>query len=312
MAKKEKYPLVLETPLITIEDDTNINELQEKLPDNCFLLGEGGVYRYNKNKLYTSIIKMNKFSSLAEIDTGMKWNLPKLPFQILQETVTFFTKVYDEHKSESCVMLYYNFKTKKFKIGIPKQEVTATTIDYSEVPVFKGFTIVGSIHCHGSMSAFHSGTDDDDEMDFDGLHITVGTIASPTFACRFITNGQQSKIDIKKCVDMPSLLTSIDEDIMEKVSKKTYSKANQTHLGGGAWFGKSASSYSKTVNNVKETFKTQIFTYMDVKTGQWMEMDIMLLTKKERRNLRKWVNECKKAGLETNTILSDITIDKKK
>jgi len=301
--KKQKYPLVLNLPCIEVDEDTNL----KVLPDACFLLGNGGIYRYNKNKLYSSIIKMDKFNSLVELKPGMSWNLPKLPFQILQETVTFFTEVYKEHSSESCVMLYYNFKTKKFKIGIPEQEVSATTIDYKDVPVYKGFDMIGSIHCHGSMSAFHSETDNDDEMDFDGLHITVGTINNPTFACRYITNGMQKKIDIKDCVVMPSLLMKGNETYMDKVSKKTYNfskSQSNTITCNQQWWNK-----QNVHNHVKETLKQNVVTFYDCDTGIWDNEDIMLMRKKDRKAIKRWVERSVALGIDTTGIISERLVE---
>ena len=38
----------------------------------------------------------------------------------------------------------------------------------------EGYLRVGTIHSHCDFGAFHSGTDINDEADFDGLHVTFG------------------------------------------------------------------------------------------------------------------------------------------
>lgn len=89
---------------------------------------------------------------------------------------------------------------------------------------FDDYRLIGSIHSHGSMGAFHSSTDDGDEFDFDGLHITVGTIdTNPTYSCRFISCGHDFKIsDIKDIVEMPELSGEFPEEWSKQVSKKQF------------------------------------------------------------------------------------------
>jgi len=55
-------------------------------------------------------------------------------------------------------------------------------------PAPEGFELFGTIHSHAGISAFHSGTDDRDEIHFDGLHITVGNLDKPSrsYACRWM------------------------------------------------------------------------------------------------------------------------------
>jgi hypothetical protein len=72
------------------------------------------------------------------------------------------------------VLIGWDRKNKKIEIVPPKtQSVTAASIKYT-MEKLPGISIIGSIHSHASMSAFHSGVDIKDEIDFDGLHITLG------------------------------------------------------------------------------------------------------------------------------------------
>ncbi|NTU99147.1 hypothetical protein HGA64_04045 [Candidatus Falkowbacteria bacterium] len=83
----------------------------------------------------------------------------------------------------------------------PEQKVAYAELEYSPHDRFDGYLLVGSIHSHGSGMAHHSTgskfSDYDDEVTFDGMHITIGNINSRVFSvsCSIMVNGKRFMLD---------------------------------------------------------------------------------------------------------------------
>jgi hypothetical protein len=144
--------------------------------------------------LRTSIVKVvNNIvgRSVAPIDyqitqhnavrEAAEYNLPAIPFEMVNRLDEFFRLVDAQHGTESIVLLTFDpSKTDSSGWGIlvPEQTNTSVHCNYnpdsivSEKP--QDVLIVGSVHSHPSMAAYASGTDHSDQDDFDGLHITFG------------------------------------------------------------------------------------------------------------------------------------------
>jgi len=170
-----------------------VNDGNEKLPDDdiCYIVGKSGVFLKKKLGLMESICKVDIISTLKDIKPSAILHIPKIPGQCFAKVVDFFRQVYSKFSGESIILLFYNEDKKLFKLDCPKQEVTGGSLHYT-VKNIKGYNLIGTIHSHGSMSAFHSGTDDADERNFDGIHITIGKVNdNNTFqiSCSIVSNG---------------------------------------------------------------------------------------------------------------------------
>lgn len=135
--------------------------------------------------------------TIASSDATFKWTGPKIPREEWNKVLAFFRWTYNEHKSESQVKMFVNHVTKEWKAwafpqraktGMTAVEIPATLNDSEEIKEqrrqFKeseGWTYFGTVHHHCSSSAFQSGTDEHNERDQDGLHITVGKIDEDQF-----------------------------------------------------------------------------------------------------------------------------------
>lgn len=89
---------------------------------------------------------------------------------------------------EVSVVLCIHKETLEWKILVPKQVVTAVSVNaqfdsfvdlidgtfYNHIPF--GWAHVGSSHSHHTMGAFFSGTDDENELPFPGLHFVIGNL----------------------------------------------------------------------------------------------------------------------------------------
>ena len=243
-----------------------INTIQYKkgmeLKTNNLYSGDDGVYRYINNQLYEAVSKVEQVFSGDKIDEELlAIKLPKMPKELFLKIREFFKKIYNKYGSEVAILLWYNFNTDKWEIEVPKQEVTTASVNYkrdeklSNDLITKGYLCVGTIHSHGTMSAFHSGTDDDDEYQFDGLHITIGKVLSGfEYAQRFIIKNVAYKIEsITEVIDIQEEEIEVPKKWFKQVKKtKTNSYVNR-YKGSKV----TKSDYSKLI----EHYNTDLLKY---------------------------------------------------
>ncbi len=159
--------------------------------DIYYIVGKNGIYLKKKLGIMESLIPIDKIPDLQDVPCSAVIHIPKLPAILFAKVYEFFKAVYEEHKSEAVILLFYNQKTEKFKVVVPPQKVSGAACDYNKGMTIKGMNMIGTIHSHANMSAFHSGTDDADEKVFDGLHITIGNIGDeyPSISTSVVANG---------------------------------------------------------------------------------------------------------------------------
>lgn len=173
-----------------------LNDGKNEIPNDkvVYIIGKK-IYLKKTVGLIESVTPLKEISFLNEMECYAKLNARKIPFSVFSRVLNFFKKVYIEHFSEAAILLYYNPDKKRYKICIPKQEVGAASVDYKVEKSFPGYVLMSSIHSHANFGAFHSGTDKNDEKDFDGLHITIGNVNSTDFslAASVVINGSRFK-----------------------------------------------------------------------------------------------------------------------
>lgn len=125
---------------------------------------------------------------LAEIESFGSFGMPKIPNQLVAEISEFFHHIYATLHTEAVVVLVYDEEkldsedpSSGWGFLVPEQENTAGSCDYTpmsvndeKVDMGPRVKIVGSAHSHPGMSAFASHTDEGDQAQFDGVHITFG------------------------------------------------------------------------------------------------------------------------------------------
>jgi len=183
--------------LYLLEKADKVSEL--KLEETCYLLGGLGLFMYKSNDLFKSIARCevpNSCDVLPFIDAS---KLPKIPKAFLDQAIAFFKKVYDLHKTESALILYWDKTT--FKWSCPKQKVSGGSVSYVEEHPGEGWLPILHMHSHASMSAFHSGTDDKDEFYVDGYNITIGKLNDIfEFECRIMLGKAQQKCKLSDII----------------------------------------------------------------------------------------------------------------
>lgn len=120
-------------------------------------------------------------TSFLSVEESAEYTMPAIPHVIVEKLDQFFRLIDAQHGTESIVMLTYD-TTKEGPDGwgilVPDQSNTAVHCNYDPDSIAQikpdHVMIVGSVHSHPNMAAYASGTDHQDQADFDGLHITYG------------------------------------------------------------------------------------------------------------------------------------------
>lgn len=183
----------------------HILEKGKELPKDgtYYVLGKNGFFLRKNTGIVSAMVKVEKISFLQDIEAAAQLHLPKLPAESMREVENFFRAVYDEHGSEAVILIHYNKSDNLYYFECPVQTVSGGAADYESGTRYEGYQLVGSIHSHASMDAFHSSTDHKDEMNFDGIHITFGHMDQEKFtiSCEVVVNNNRFKINPEGVID---------------------------------------------------------------------------------------------------------------
>ncbi len=191
-----------------------LNDGQSEMPkdDVYYIIGKEGVYLKKKLGVMESLAPVDKISILESVTSMAKMHIEPIPGKWIAKVMGFFKAVYAEYKSEAIVLLFYNAETGKYKIVPPHQKVAGASCDYDKGITLENYEMIGTIHSHGSMSAFHSGTDDKDEEHFDGLHITLGDLDDefPSISSSIVANGFRVMVEPSEYINNLTLMSEIN------------------------------------------------------------------------------------------------------
>lgn len=181
--------------------DTGFNP--EEIPENiAYVLDGAGWKLFKRNGVSIALIPVKEVSGVTVLTSHITFTAMKLPLDLIRQVTAWFRAVYVKHRSEAVGYLYYQPTTGEWDFIVPTQTVGAAHASYEGAPKRPNWLCAGTIHSHGSMSAFHSGTDDADENFFDGVHITVGKLDSvPEYSCSLVVQGVREKMEPHDVVD---------------------------------------------------------------------------------------------------------------
>jgi len=200
-----------------------VNDGTAEIPDDdiCYIVGKEGIFLKKKLGVMDSIAPVKNISILESVQTMARMHIRKIPAKKAQQVINFFKEVYKVHYGEAIVLLFYNLETKQHKIVVPVQEVSGGAADYNKGITIDGWDMIGTIHSHASMSAFHSGVDDNDEKSFDGLHITFGNMRDDdiSVSASIVANGHRVIVNPCEYINQMELTVDINEE--EKIPAAT-------------------------------------------------------------------------------------------
>lgn len=194
-----------------------VNDGTQEMPDDdiLYIVCKEGVYLKKNLGIMESITPVTNISILQTVEMMAKMHIKPIPAYQFAQVESFFREIYREHRSEAIVLLFYHEERKVYKIVPPHQKVNGGSVDYNRAITIEGFTMIGDIHSHANMSAFHSSVDDKDEESFDGLHITIGNCGSEnvSLSASIVSNGKRFMVEPSDYVNKLALTRDIDEEI---------------------------------------------------------------------------------------------------
>lgn len=193
----------------------HVNDGQNELPtdDIFYVVAKDGIYIKKTLGIMDSLVPVKNISTLDDIQSTARMNIKKIPGGQFAQIISFFKEVHKEYRSEAIVLLFYHEERKVYKVVPPAQKVSSAALDYDRGLVLEGWIMVGDIHSHASMSAFHSGTDHADELSFDGLHITLGNMGDDhvSISASIVSNGHRVIVNPEEYVSRLIKTKDIDE-----------------------------------------------------------------------------------------------------
>ena len=145
---------------------TSLDEAERSGKTITFIPSDNGkVYEVRFNKIGTFRAEADTVSIANKVRAGFTPALPKIPYAILSQIITFFKSlVTEERKLEAMANIYWSFLDSKYYVHVPNQKVSATSVDTSlpEIDEEK-FPLIMEVHSHNTMEAVFSSTDNRDE-----------------------------------------------------------------------------------------------------------------------------------------------------
>lgn len=151
------------------------------------------------------------------------YNGPKIPPEVWNEILSFFKWCYTTYKSECQVRLYVSPTQHTWRAWAFPQEantgMTARELDNEDARTQRAelnmnppdWILFGTVHHHCAAGAFQSGTDETNEKNQDGLHITVGKMDEKKhdIHARFYRKGLKFTPDLSWFYDVEPALAEV-------------------------------------------------------------------------------------------------------
>lgn len=203
-------------------------------------------YDDDGHKFFTKAFGETKYNAReVSLEEDHLSNYP-YPVEQLRDTIKYFEEIFKTHKTEAAVLLLFHptkflwhtfkilqigasYANVKYVYPCPSDDDTPLTKavfankatrkiqlelwkEYEKL-LNDGYELIGTIHSHCDFAAFHSGVDDADEINFDGLHITIGKLTKGyDFSARWIHSTAASVKNIEDIVGktIPEIIKDID------------------------------------------------------------------------------------------------------
>lgn len=207
-----------------------------KLPNGVsYVLAGNGLLSVTKNR--RSIVVANASAlglDAPEIAPGFKWNGPKVDSVTYAFIDSLFYSVFEALGTEAVVLLYLDSKDRWF-VRVPTQTVSAALVEWEEGPSYwfaggkpvkepapGSVELVGTAHSHGSMKAFPSGVDNEDNESLPGFHLIFGGYQKDIYS-RLSGGSAFTEVEPESLVDFVG--TRVKMDIPDNITRRSYTPA---------------------------------------------------------------------------------------
>ena len=186
-----------------------------------YCLHDNAVYQEYEKPLY-SCWKNVDIPEADETFTGFTWKGPKIPYDLWTYIVLFHRYSVKKLNSETLNFLFFDPDNKEepWQCWVPPQKTSGMSVEtntdhelYDQERKKYHSLQFGTVHNHVNISAFQSGTDEMDEMEKEGFHITIGDCDEEVvdIHVRAIMEQEQYDINIADIVELPDWMKSVPE-----------------------------------------------------------------------------------------------------
>ncbi len=186
-----------------------------------------------KNKLYSPVSTglFRHFVEVPNVEVFMSdkqppfyWEGGKIPFALWAQIVSFMKWTQRTFKSEAHCTLFYNTTTKEWAAWAFPQKTMGMTVSLDTADEryredrkrFNGeWIMAGSVHHHCLSKAFQSGTDSADEVDKEGIHVTVGEVLDEVvdLHARKVLNGTMCECRMSEFFEHPEWMANVPKHL---------------------------------------------------------------------------------------------------
>lgn len=163
-----------------------------------YVVAADGTYLHRKTALGRGIVRHTKTPAKLKrtgfFNGNFVFEANEIPATIYAQAVSFFKRIWDEHKTEAEVIITQHRETLEYRLFIPHQRVSHGGVYsiYNPRHIDPMYLVVGTFHSHCNFNPYHSSTDEGDARDMDGIHGTIGYLDRevPEMALMVAMNGQ--------------------------------------------------------------------------------------------------------------------------
>lgn len=192
----------------------------------------------NKSTVYRDVdigyMTIPETIELPRIEPCAKWNKAKISYEVWAQVVSFMLWSQKEFGSEAHLTLFYNTATDTWAPWAFPQITNGMNVETD--PTDKRYSIqrkkfpepwveLGTVHHHCKSAAFQSGTDHQDEIDRDGIHITLGNMEANQLSvhCRASLDSRLYQTTLGQWVEPPKWIhEDTPEFILENLLEGAY------------------------------------------------------------------------------------------
>lgn len=199
----------------------------DKLTKNVtYFTASNGIFKVIRTPVALFKIRItegdNTVPGLPSMEEGVDLLIPKIPFKIIAQALTFYRDVNKQDGSEVSSLYFWNHKNiiipnipgvlqeGQLVTYIPVQQNSSTLSEFSDDPWVDWFrtncALLLELHSHNTMSAFFSGTDDANE-NMNQFYGVWGRVASeePEFSFRWVCGDDKVEVPASILIDWPSV-----------------------------------------------------------------------------------------------------------
>jgi len=220
-----------ERPYTTVQD-----AIEQSKKHFAYVAGNDGIYKVmhvggpDRAAEFHVVRPVNVAPSLRKIHPGFFIkHIHPIPMSIIARVVGIFRRAYEDYKSEMIVILKWDMEHQSYVLDRAKFGIIGSAyLEYC----YEG-RHSGTIHSHGAFGAGFSRTDDENEMESEGIYIVIGNLNhdTPSIVGSITGAGERHDIRINKITESVTSHRVTDEEyrwFMERIlpleevrSKKT-------------------------------------------------------------------------------------------